>query len=268
MGTVEDMAARVAKLGQPALALTDHGVMAGGIRLYKECMKQGIAPFPGEEFYLVPDIDAHREHNGDRKNKDSKQPRYHVGMLALDHVGYKALVELSSRSWTAPRFYYKPLIDFQDLADLSKKAGDHVALTTGCYFGLVVQTLVTKGSKKAKRVVEMYAKWFPHTYVGIQNHNVVHKHEAAHYGNDEEVSEALLDIADELGLPIVFGQDSHYCEASDQPIHDLMKDVAYRGDSDDLHYPGGPYHLGSTKWLRKRSTVSWSRIEEGHADLL
>ena len=49
------MAARAAELGQPALGLTDHGVMNGAVDLYKACKKHGIKPIVGLEAYFVDD---------------------------------------------------------------------------------------------------------------------------------------------------------------------------------------------------------------------
>ena len=52
---IDAMAARAAELGQPALGLTDHGVMNGAVELYKACNKHGIKPVVGLEAYFVED---------------------------------------------------------------------------------------------------------------------------------------------------------------------------------------------------------------------
>ena len=74
MGRVGDMVERAARLGHPALALTDHGTMAGSVRLYQACQKHGIAPFPGIEVYVVTDVN----------DPDARDKRFHMGLLALD----------------------------------------------------------------------------------------------------------------------------------------------------------------------------------------
>lgn len=257
MGSVPDMVARAVKLGHPALALTDHGTMAGSIRLYKACMKAGIAPFPGIEAYVVNDV----------TDPDGKNERFHMGLLALDYTGYKALVELSTRSFQPDRFHRKPLIDFSDLAAIGKQYGDHVAVTTGCYFGLVVQAMLDPSKVNGgPRMAKMLASWFKHTFVELQDHGVYHQD---HGLTDHDITTMLLDLADNLGLPVVFGQDSHYCEMGHQPVHDLMKDICYFGDGEDSHFPGGPYHMASTAMVRRKfDEDTWARIEEGHAHLL
>jgi DNA polymerase-3 subunit alpha len=254
MGAVEEMVEVVTKLRQPALALTDHGTMAGTIRLYLECRKHDLAAFPGSEMYLVTDADDPTE----------REMRYHLGLLALTQAGFKALVGLSSRSHTRDRYHRRPLIDLNDLHALSQRCNKGIALTTGCYYGLVVQTLVDKGPGAAERIVKMFAHWFPHTFVELQNHGI----ETTDH-SDRLISKELLGIASRCGLPVVLGQDSHYCGAPDQPVHDLMKDICYFGDNDDNRFPGGPYHLASVRWLRKKwSPAVWADIESGHGHLL
>ena len=55
---IEALAARAAEFGQPALGLTDHGVMNGAVELYKACRKHGVKPIVGCEIYLVDDHTA------------------------------------------------------------------------------------------------------------------------------------------------------------------------------------------------------------------
>ncbi len=52
---IDALAERAAEFGQPALGLTDHGVMNGAVELYKACKKHGIKPILGFEAYLVDD---------------------------------------------------------------------------------------------------------------------------------------------------------------------------------------------------------------------
>ncbi|HEX6152870.1 MAG TPA: PHP domain-containing protein, partial [Solirubrobacterales bacterium] len=52
---IDAMAARAAELGQPALGLTDHGVMNGAVEHYKSCRQHGINPVIGLEAYFVDD---------------------------------------------------------------------------------------------------------------------------------------------------------------------------------------------------------------------
>src|SRR5258705_13730098 len=83
---IEGLAARAAEFGQPALGLTDHGVMNGSIELYKACKKQGIKPILGLEAYLCDDVKADAV----------RYERNHLTLLAADDQGFSNLVKLSS----------------------------------------------------------------------------------------------------------------------------------------------------------------------------
>lgn len=256
MGSVERIVAKALADGRPAISLTDHGTMAGSLRLYSEAKKHGLAAYPGSEFYLVSDV-------GDPVGKNK---RYHLGMLAFTYHGFQGLLRLSSRSHQRDRFHRKPLIDFDDLAEFSDTYGNDVVVTTGCYFGIIVQTLKEGGVKRADMMIDMLASWFPHLSVEVQFHNIPR---AANELSEKWVNKYLFDVAHRKGLPVVLGQDSHYCDAEDQPVHDLMKDICYFGDGEDNRFPGGPYHMATVDELRGNwSPRRWERIEEGHTQLL
>src|SRR3954447_19753286 len=68
---IDALAARAAAFGQPALGLTDHGVMNGAVELYQACQKHGVKPIVGCEVYLVDD----RHHRGPAE-------RNHLTLLA------------------------------------------------------------------------------------------------------------------------------------------------------------------------------------------
>src|SRR5436190_235299 len=82
------MAARAAEMGQPALGLTDHGVMNGAVDLYKACKKHGIKPIAGFEAYFVDDVKTIKER--------PKYERNHLTLLAEDDTGFANLVKLTS----------------------------------------------------------------------------------------------------------------------------------------------------------------------------
>lgn len=251
--SVPAMVERAAAWGQPGMALTDHGNMSGTVQLYLAGKKHGIPVFPGFEGYLVEDA------------QDSAAQRYHFGILSTSLRGFRSLAAFSSLSHTRPRFHIFPRHGFADLAALG---GDHHAddlvLLTGCYFGLVQQTLVTKGPKKARRVVEMYASWFKNTVVEIQNHNIDHPDG----WTDADIVTELVEIADRLGLPVVATQDSHYLSPRDKAAHGTMKRMVYRGGDVD-EFPGDSFHLASTEWVQGHYTpAQWRRSEEGHKFVL
>lgn len=253
MPTIQDMVETVVANDQPALALTDHGLLAGGLSLYRECRKAGIIPFPGEEFYLVQSV----------TDDDAKKSRYHVGLMALTSAGYEKLVWLSSRSHQRERYHRFPLIDWGDLKELD--AGNDIALTTGCYFGLVCQTIINQGVPAAVNVAKAYAKLVPMTFVEIQHHHTKHDDGL----DDTMLAHKLLDVANKTGLPVIVTQDAHYCNEEERKAHNLMKALTMFGsDPSEVEFPGDSYHLADTSWVKghyassKRLQRAWNESLE------
>lgn len=251
---VDELVRRASELDQPALGLTDHGNMAGAIQLYQACREEGIAPFPGTEAYLKRDA------------RDKDAPRYHIGLLAFTTEGYEALVRLSSNSHTRERFHHKPHVDFTDFAEWAERGWTQgLALTTGCYFGMVTQTLIDKGMEAAEWLIKTLAQWFPHTYVELQHHHI--DHEGV---DDDYIVEALHSIAQVNGLPVVITQDAHYCRAREKPLHETLKRlVSWGPDSDDAVFPGDSFHLADENFVASHYDVrQWRSGSQGLGDLL
>src|ERR1700693_2511825 len=87
---IDALAQRAAEFGQPALGLTDHGVMNGAVELHQACRTHGIKPIVGCEVYLVDD---RRARPG---GPVAKGDRHHLTLLASTPAGYRNLVKLSS----------------------------------------------------------------------------------------------------------------------------------------------------------------------------
>ena len=232
--SVEDLVAKASRLSYPALAITDHGNIAATVKLYRECKKYGIKPMPGTELYIV------------RDRSDKRAKRYHMGLVAYTTQGYRNLVAISTRSHE--QFYHKPLLDLADLADLSENGQtEGLALTTGCYFSLVIQTLVTDGYLACKALVATLSSWFD-TYVEIQMHNIDHGEGVP---SEQTIARLLHRIARELDLPVVITQDSHYLDEEHRDLHDTLKSlVSWSEEPDGAQFPGDSFHLADEEWMR------------------
>ena len=75
---IDALAARAAAFGQPALGLTDHGVMNGAVELFTACRREGIKPIIGCEVYLVEDH---------RRRAPGRLDRFHLTLLAETPAG-------------------------------------------------------------------------------------------------------------------------------------------------------------------------------------
>lgn len=229
------MVTRAKELGYPGLAITDHGNMAASVQLYQACRKAGIKPFPGSEMYFVID------------REDKKAKRYHLCLVAYTTQGYRNLVEISTRSHE--NFHHKPLIDFEDMAKMKAEGlTQGIALTTGCFFGLTITTLINQGYEAARNIVATYASFFD-TYVEIQSHNIDHGEGVL---DESEIASALMEIADDLMLPVVITQDSHYVHEDDRKYHESLKGlVSWSDNPDEAVFPGDGFHMVDEMWMKQ-----------------
>lgn len=251
--SVDAIVERAAELGQPAVGLTDHGNMAGTVQLYLACKKAGIKPFPGTELYLVFD------------RSDKKAKRYHACVVAYTTAGYKNLVAMNSRAHR--QFHNKPILDLGDLAEMAANGEtEGLAFTTGCYFGMVVQTLISEdgGYDAAKALVASFAQWFPgSTYVELQHHDIYQEPMP-----EWKIENNLYCIAQELGLHVILTQDSHYTFEHQKHHHESLKRlVSWSPDADESVFPGDSFHMADTAWMKARHQYFAEGID-GLQDLL
>ncbi len=106
------MAKRASDIGMAALALTDHGNIAGVVQFSKAMRAKNIKPILGCEFYLsngMPNI----------KNSDNKK-HAHLVVLSKNKVGWYNLLKAVALANQPDNFYYKPRLHRSYFADLSE----------------------------------------------------------------------------------------------------------------------------------------------------
>jgi len=232
MTSVEELVEKAVEEKQPALTLTEHGVLSSAFELYKSCKANNIKPFIGIEAYFV----------FDKKDDELKKKRYHLLLIALNTQGYEDLVAMNNESHTRENYYRKPLIDW---SDLEKYSSENVVVLTACFFGLIQQTIFNQGMDAAVAILNRIKKLYPHTYVELQHHG---KEE------DDEIVKQLLELAEKTNTDTIITSDSHYTNARQQKTHDLMKEISYY-DTTDSSFPGDPYHLSSTEHIKSKFSL-------------
>ena len=196
---------KAAKLGMPALAITDHGVMYGAIEFYQECQKAGIKPIIGCEMYIAPDSYAKRSSSA------KQEGNFHFTLLAQNEAGYKNLMKLVSIAHL-DGFYYKPRID---KALLAQHAEGLIGLS-GCLKGEVPSAIHAQDDlKKARELAATYRD-----ILGKDNYFI----EMCDHGIEQQikVNRELPKIARELGVGMVATNDVHFLNKEDHDAHDVL----------------------------------------------
>jgi DNA polymerase-3 subunit alpha len=203
LGRIDDIVGRAKAMGQPAIALTDHGNLHGVVEFNAAAQKAGIKPIIGYEAYVAPRALTDREAKVDDKP-------FHLTLLARTQEGYDNLLRLVSTAST-DGFYYRPRID---KALLERHAKGLTALS-GCMFGELSRLLLDGQTDAARRVAGWYADLFgrDHYFVEIQDQGLERQ---------ADLNRDLIAIARETGVRVVATNDAHYVAQSDARAHDIL----------------------------------------------
>src|SRR5438552_5538782 len=182
----------------PAVALTDHGSLAGAIDLVKAAKGQGVKPIVGCEVYVADD-------------RRAQQKGYaHLTLLAQDNEGYSNLIKLSSLGYLEG-YYYKPRVDWELL---DTHSAGLVALS-GCLSGRVCKALEEGRADDAEgeldRLTTIFSK--DNVYVEMQN---------AHLDVQQRINPLLEQLAAKRGIPTVATGDVHYLRHEDARAHEAL----------------------------------------------
>ncbi len=202
------IAARAAELGMDSIALTDHGVMYGAMEFYDAVRKAGLRPILGVEAYMAP---------GSRSDPMTKGGKnyYHLLLLAKNEVGYRNLVKLTTRAHLdgmGKGIFARPRIDRELLA----QHHEGLVVTSSCIAGEVIQALTAQQRKQAVEHAAYYRDLLgpENYYLELQLHENTPELEGI---NDE-----LVRIGNELGIPLVVTNDTHFVRAEDSTTQHMV----------------------------------------------
>ncbi len=198
---VDDLVARAAEMGMPALAITDHGVLSGIIQFYQQCRKKGVKPIIGLEAYVVED----------RFRKEGQnEERWHLTLLARDLAGYRNLLKLGSLAFLEG-YYYKPRMDYRAL----KEHSEGLICLTGCASGRLSRALqngqTTAAEAEVQRLLDIFGEG--NVYLEMQETGI---RELA------EINARMAELAAKTGLKLVATNDVHYLREGDADAHDVL----------------------------------------------
>jgi DNA polymerase-3 subunit alpha len=251
---IDALAARAAEFGQPALGLTDHGVMNGAVELYKACKTRGVKPIVGCEIYLVDDHTA---------RSSGRTERNHLTLLAADDAGYRNLVKLSSAGFLEGLQRGKPTVD---LAQVERYSQGVIALT-GCLASRFCQRLLDDRHQDARAHADDLLRVFgkENVYFEVQKNGLAPQ---------EKCNEGIVQIAKEVGGSLVGTGDVHYLRRQDYEHHTALLCVQtkstiaapkltfdtnefYLRDSGEMHaaFAEWPEAIASTLEIAERCSV-------------
>ncbi|HYL96343.1 MAG TPA: PHP domain-containing protein, partial [Terriglobales bacterium] len=202
---VDRLVDRVHSLGMPAVAMTDHGNIFGAVEFFNAATKHGVKPIIGCELYVCKKDDHHTERTppeGDTYN--------HLLVLAQNEEGYRNLAKITSEA-SLHGFYYKPRISKKFLAEHTQGL---IALS-GCLKGEVCERLTEGKYAEAKKAAAFFRDIFcpQNFFIEIQDQGLE---------MERRIHKDLFRLGQELGVPLVATNDSHYLCEEDAQAQDVM----------------------------------------------
>lgn len=227
---IDELVSTAKDMGMPAVAITDHGNMFGVIEFYREAISAGIKPILGMEAYLAP---------GDRRAKEKDhwgESNYHLLLLAMNNIGYKNLLKLSSIGYREG-FYSKPRIDREVLAQFN----EGLICTSTCLGAEIPQALIHRDRAAAEKMSDWYLSVFgpERFFVELQDHGIEEQ---------RTINPELIEIARRKGLGLIATNDVHYLRHEDADAHDVLcciQTKALQDDVDRFKFPTDQFYLKS-----------------------
>ncbi len=245
---VDEVVAAAASDGQPALAITDHGNMYGVLDFYRGCNEVGIKPIIGTEIYLAHESRHERPSRRGRTDDSGgdtgggRKLYYHAILMAESNVGYRNLIQISSRAFLEG-FHYKPRADFELMEEHAKG----LIATSGCLGGHVLQSLLQGQEQAALEHAARFQDIFgrDNFFIELQDQGIAEQ---------RRTNPQLLEIARKIQAPILATNDSHYTHQHDAEAHDALLCVqtgSLLSDTDRFKFHGDGHYLKSAGEMRR-----------------
>ncbi len=226
---IDALVERAASFDQPAIGLTDHGVMNGAVELFTAARKHKIKPILGCEAYVVDDHE---------RRAPGRLDRFHLTLLAATPTGYRNLVKLCSAGFLEGYQRGKPSVDMAQIA----AHAEGVIVLTGCLQSRFCQLLVEGRPDQARAHADEMIQVFgaDNVYFEVQKNGVAAQ---------DQANEGIIKIAREVGRPLVGTGDVHYLRREDYSHHAALLCVQTKStlDQPKISFDANEFYLRSNE---------------------
>ncbi|HUA06165.1 MAG TPA: DNA polymerase III subunit alpha [Solirubrobacteraceae bacterium] len=235
---IDALVERAAAFDQPAVGLTDHGVMNGAVELFTAARKHNVKPILGCEAYVVDDHE---------RRAPGRLDRFHLTLLAATPTGYRNLVKLCSAGFLEGYQRGKPSVD---MAQIGAHA-EGVIVLTGCLQSRFCQLLLEGRPEQARAHADELIQAFgaDNVYFEVQKNGVAAQ---------DQANEGIVKIAREVGRPLVGTGDVHYLRREDYSHHAALLCVQTKStlDQPKISFDANEFYLRSSEEMTQ-AFVEW-----------
>src|SRR4051812_19848082 len=244
---LKDLFKETARMGMPALAMTDHGNVFGAYDFWKKAKDAGVNPLIGSELYVTPG--THRSErtrvrwaDGGEDDVSGGGAFTHMTVLAQTTEGMHNLFRLSSLA-SLEGYFYKPRVD----RELLERYSTGLIATTGCPSGEIQTRLRMGDYEGAKRVAGELQDIFgrDNFFCELMDHGL---------DIERRVHTSLKQLANEMSIPLVATNDLHYTYAEDADAHEVLLCVQSgktMADPNRFRFDARDFYLKSAQEMRQ-----------------
>lgn len=243
LSSVRELFDRAEELGQPGIAITDHGYMYGVPEFLREAERHpDVKPVVGCEIYITDHYD-HRIMDPDHKRY------HHLILLAKNMTGYRNLVKICSEAAVSGK-YYRPRVSHEFI----ERHHEGLIAMSACIGGEIPACILDDDMESAEKAVQWYRSVF-----GDDFFLEVSQHESRKPGFKTDVLEmqrkanrAIFALGEKFGISVVATNDVHFVYAEDasaQDTHLCNATGKVLSDTDRLCYSGEEYLKSEAEML-------------------
>lgn len=255
---INDIVNKAKENNMPALAITDHGSLAGIYEFNNTCHKEGIKPLMGCEIYQTHDMDeivktkderneiawqrfleaTHTTENDYKKvTKKAKlelckeflydTKGYHLILIAKNQTGLNNLIRLTSEANDSAMYNGRGHVDY----DLLEVYSEGLICTTACIGSMFNHNLASdEYSKAIEHIERLYSIFKDDLYIEIQ---------PLEWDKQVKVNKRAINIAKSKNIKLIATNDVHYTNYEDDYEHDILLCIGTKkkySDQDRMRY--------------------------------
>ncbi len=218
---VKPLAKQVAKMGMPAVAVTDQSNLFSLVKFYKAAMAEGVKPIAGADVWVFNEAEPASPHR--------------LTLLVQNAEGYRVLTELISRGYQENQRQGVPML----MADWLETHNAGLIALSGGREGRIGQALLAGNVDEARRELERSLKVFDQRfYLELQRTD---------RPREEEYIAAAVDLCAEFNAPPVATNDVRFLSPDEFFAHEARVCINQGRVLDD---PRRPKDYSDQQYLR------------------
>ncbi|QSA98474.1 DNA polymerase III subunit alpha [Methylococcus sp. EFPC2] len=224
---VKPLVKRIAKLGMPAVAVTDQSNLFSLVKFYKAAMAEGVKPIAGADVWLYNPTDPAQPHR--------------LTLLVQNGEGYKALTELISRSYQENQHQGVPML----MPEWLESRNQGLIALSGGREGVIGRALLAGNKDEARHQLELSLKLFEDRfYLELQRTG---------RPREEDYIVQALELAVEFQAPPVATNDVRFITPEEFEAHEARVCIHQGRVLDD---PRRPRDYSDRQYLRSAEEMA------------